>query len=68
VLRPQIDAMLSFNRFELHPVLERKSNKPADFPEQQSTKVLLVTNMNAANAVRLVVPTPLPGSADGVIE
>jgi putative ABC transport system substrate-binding protein len=45
-----------------------KSDKPANLPVQQATKVELFINLKTAKTLGITVPLPLPGRADEVIE
>jgi putative ABC transport system substrate-binding protein len=45
-----------------------RGEKPANLPVQQSTKIEMVINLNAAKALGITFPLPLLGRADAVIE
>jgi putative ABC transport system substrate-binding protein len=45
-----------------------QSDKPANLPVQQVTKVEFYINLKSAKALGITVPLPLSGRADEVIE
>ncbi|HEY4858082.1 MAG TPA: ABC transporter substrate binding protein [Xanthobacteraceae bacterium] len=45
-----------------------RGKKPTELPVQQVTKVELIINTKTAKAVGIMVPLPLLGRADEVIE
>jgi ABC-type uncharacterized transport system substrate-binding protein len=62
------DAIDSYRLTGVYVARVLKGEKPADLPVQQGTKLELFINARAATALGIVVPLPLSGRADEVIE
>jgi ABC-type uncharacterized transport system substrate-binding protein len=62
------DAIDSYRLTGVYVARVLKGEKPADLPVQQGTKLELFINARAASALGIVVPLPLSGRADEVIE
>ena len=62
------DAIDSYRLTGVYVARVLKGEKPVDLPVQQGTKLQLVINARAASALGIVVPLPLSGRADELIE
>jgi ABC transporter substrate binding protein len=59
---------IAYHRMGVYTGKILKGAKPADLPVEQSTKFELVINLRTAKTLRTMVPLPLSGRADELIE
>ena len=63
-----VDAEVQYRRAAVYVDKILRGTKPADLPVEQASRVLLVINLKAAEAIGIQVPTMLVARADEVID
>jgi len=63
-----VDAEAQYRRAAVYVDKILRGTKPADLPVEQASRVLLVINLKAAEAIGIQVPTMLVARADEVID